>query len=151
MTIISNIDLRADPKAARHVKNETVEVIFAAEQGALRSREGRNSYTAGDALITGSTGDRWSVTRDRFYAKYLPVAPTRAGENGRYVNIPVPILALQMRQDFSIERSPGGDVIHGNAGDWLLEYAPGDHGIVEAAKFAKVYRASARATQPSSE
>jgi hypothetical protein len=115
-------------------------VVFAAQGGSLQSREGLNRYAPGDALIIGSTGDRWSVTRERFLAKYSPVAPTIAGENGRYTNKPLPVLAVRISQDFSIERAPGGDVIQGKAGDWLLQYAPGDHGIVEAAKFAKVYR-----------
>ena len=34
----------------------------------------------------------------------------------------------------------GGDVLHGAAGDWIMQYAPGDYGVVQAARFAKVYR-----------
>ncbi|MEA3175044.1 MAG: hypothetical protein QOF42_2455 [Gammaproteobacteria bacterium] len=134
------VDLRTSGRAATYQKKETVEVEFALVSGSLQSREGKNNYASGDALITGSTGDRWSVTRERFDAKYLPIAPTRCGENGRYANIPTPVLAQQMLQGFSIERQSGGDIIHGKAGDWLLQYAPGDCGIVEAAKFSKVYR-----------
>jgi hypothetical protein len=137
---MSTTDLRNSDAAELYEKHETVEVEFALTNGQLQSREGKNSYSAGDALITGSTGDRWSVTRDRFDVKYLPLAPTRAGENGRYANIPAPVLAQKMSQDFTIERQSGGDLIHGKAGDWLLQYAPGDHGIVQATKFSKVYR-----------
>jgi hypothetical protein len=140
MDLMTAIDLRTSNRAAAYEKNEIVEVEFALTSGALQSREGKNSYCAGDALITGSTKDRWSVTRGRFDSKYSPLAPTQAGENGRYANIPAPVLAQVMPHNFSIERQSGGDVIHGNAGDWLLQYAPGDHGIVEAAKFTKVYR-----------
>jgi PGDYG protein len=140
MTFMPAIDLRTGGRAATYQKNEIVEVEFARDDGSLQSREGKNSYSIGDALITGSTGDRWSVTRDRFDAKYTAIAPGRPGENGRYVNIPQPILAQQMLQSFSIERQAGGDIIHGKAGDWLLQYAPGDYGIVEASKFAKVYQ-----------
>jgi hypothetical protein len=140
MNLMTAIDLRISNRAAAYEKNEVVDVDFAPNSGSLRSREGDNCFDAGDALITGSTGDRWSVTRQRFDARYSPLAPTRAGENGRYVNIPIPVLAQVMPHDFSIERQSGGDVIHGNAGDWLLQYAPGDHGIVEAVKFSKVYR-----------
>jgi hypothetical protein len=140
MTLLPAVDLRDSDRAATYKKNELVDVEFARSHGSLQSREGKNSYSAGDALITGSTGDRWSVTRDRFNAKYSPVAPTRAGEDGKYANIPAPVLAQQMLQGFSVERQSGGDIIHGKAGDWLLQYAPGDYGIVEAVKFAKVYR-----------
>jgi hypothetical protein len=40
-----------------------------------------------------------------------------------------------------LNRSVGGDLLRGNAGDWLVQYAPGDHGIVAAARFDRVYRA----------
>jgi hypothetical protein len=140
MDLMTAIDLRTSTRAAAYEKHETVEVEFALTGGSIQSREGENSYCAGDALITGSTGDRWSVARKRFDAKYLPLAATQAGQSGRYANIPAPVLAQVMPQDFSIERQSGGDVIQGKAGDWLLQYAPGDHGIVAAAKFSKVYQ-----------
>jgi hypothetical protein len=134
------MDLRADPGAAAYVKHEAVQVQFAAEPGELISREGPNRYAIGDALITGSTGDRWSVSRDRFNARYQAVAPTLAGQDGHYVNQPIPVLARQMQQAFAVERSAGGDLLHGAAGDWLLQYAPGDYGVVEQRRFAQVYQ-----------
>ena len=45
-----------------------------------------------------------------------------------------------MVEAFSLARSSGGDVLHGLAHDWLLQYAPGDFGIVEDARFRRVYR-----------
>ena len=138
--IDAQLDLRTDPQARSYVKNEVVKVNFAIADGAIMSREGTNTYHQGDALITGSTGDHWSVTRDRFDAKYVPVSPLQHGQDGEYCNIPLPVLAKQMQQDFSVARAQGSDVIHGKAGDWLMQYAPGDYGIVEQAKFAKVYR-----------
>jgi hypothetical protein len=138
--VLTEVDLSADAAAGRYVKHELVEVVFAADSGFLQSREGINHYSQGDALIVGSTGDRWSVTLDRFRAKYAPVAPTRAGESGRYVSIPIPVLAVQIAENFSVARCRGGDVIQGNAGDWLLQFGADDHGVVAAAKFAKVYR-----------
>ncbi|MBL8521799.1 MAG: PGDYG domain-containing protein [Betaproteobacteria bacterium] len=140
MQPLANIDLSADPAASSFVKTETVTVEFARAEGELISHEGPNRYGAGDALITGSTGDRWSVSRDRFEAKYQPQPPTRAGEDGAYGARPVPVLARQMSEAFAIARSAGGDLLHGKAGDWLLQYAPGDYGVVDQARFARVYR-----------
>jgi hypothetical protein len=140
MIELSNVDLSGDKTAARFVKHEAVDVVFAANAGELLSREGPNRYDAGDALITGSTGDRWSVSRQRFDAKYLPLEPLRHGEDGRYQAKPVPVLARQMNEAFSLERSAGGDLLRGVAQDWLLQYAPGDYGIVENARFQAVYR-----------
>lgn len=134
-------DLLRDSDAHQYIKNEIVTVTFAEQDGEVTSREGANRYALGDALITGSTGDRWSVSRDRFDAKYAPIAPLQHGRDGTYRNIPIPVYAKQINTAFSVERTAGGDIIRGNAGDWLMQYAPGDYGIVESAKFAKVYRA----------
>jgi hypothetical protein len=133
-------DLSADGAACRVMKDEVVSVEFAAVPGLLESAVGLNCYVAGDALVTGSTGDRWCVSRDRFDAKYRPEAPTSPGEPGRYRNRPIPLLAKRMTVAFTVERSAGGDLLRGNAGDWLVQYAPGDHGIVAAARFDSVYR-----------
>jgi hypothetical protein len=140
MLQLKNIDLTTDPSAALFVKDEVVDVVFAKSGGELISREGPNRFEAGDALITGSTGDRWSVSRSRFEDKYLPAMPENVREDGRYRSRPVPVLAKQMADAFRLARSAGGDVLQGLAHDWLLQYAPGDFGIAENARFQKVYR-----------
>jgi hypothetical protein len=101
---------------------------------------GLNRYFPGDALITGSTGDRWCVSRDRFDAKYDPLPGTLRGGAGLYQNRPVTVLARRMEMPFSVARAAGGDVLRGDVGDWLVQYAPGDHGIVERTRFERVYR-----------
>lgn len=140
MLELKNIDLTKDSAAALFAKDEMVDVVFARSPGELISREGPNRHEVGDALITGSTGDCWSVSRDRFDAKYLPVAATNAGDDGRYRSRPLPVLAKQMPEAFTLARSAGGDTLRGQARDWLLQYAPGDFGIIENARFRKVYR-----------
>ncbi len=137
---LENPDLTRDGAARRAVKDEVVWVEFAAAPGMLESAVGGNRYEIGDALLTGSTGDRWCVSRDRFDARYRPEGPIRPGEQGRYRNRPVAILAKRMAVAFTVERSAGGDLLRGDAGDWLVQYAPGDHGIVAAARFDRVYR-----------
>jgi hypothetical protein len=138
---LDNPDLTRDPAARRAVKDEKVTVEFAKNSGSLVSAVGINHYVPGDALITGSTGDRWCVSRDRFDAKYDPAdSTTLPGQPGVYRNRPVVVLARRMDQAFSVERTSGGDLLQGNAGDWLLEYSPGDHGIVERTRFERVYR-----------
>lgn len=133
-------NLAADPAAVRVFKDEIVAVEFATAGGALQSAVGMNHYAAGDALLTGSTGDRWCVSRDRFDAKYRPCPGTIAGRPGAYRNLPVVIYAKQIHEPFRVARAPGGDVLTGSAGDWALEYAPGDCGLVERTRFERVYR-----------
>ncbi|MGC2033616.1 MAG: PGDYG domain-containing protein [Steroidobacteraceae bacterium] len=93
---LDNPDLGADPGACWVMKDEVVAVEFAAVPGTIESAVGLNRYAAGDALLTGLTGDRWCVSCERFDAKYLPKAPTLRGQEGRYRNRPVPVLAKRM-------------------------------------------------------
>jgi hypothetical protein len=133
-------DLSADLDAVWAVKDELVTVEFAVAAGTLESAVGTNRYEPGDALLTGSTGDRWCVSRVRFEAKYRAEPPARAGHSGRYRNLPVAVRAKRMAVPFSVARAAGGDLLSGAAGDWLMQYAPGDYGIVAQHRFAKVYR-----------
>jgi len=139
---LSDVDLAADPHAARYVKSEVVDVVFAEQSGVIQSRVGPNHYGAGDALLVGCDGDRWSVARALFDAKYVPEPGTAAGAAGSYRNRPAPVYARQYAQAFVVTRA-SGDVLHGRAGDWLLQYGKGDHGIADAGRFARVYRAIA--------
>lgn len=147
MLELDTIDLTTDTAASHYVKSEEVDVVFAKDDGELISREGPNRFQAGDALITGSTddrreckADRWSVSRGRFDEKYQPVPPLGHGDDGRYQSRPIPVLARQMPEPFTIARRAGGDLLRGEAQDWLLQYAPGDYGIVENVRFERVYR-----------
>jgi hypothetical protein len=132
--------LSVDPAAQKVVKDEEVRVEFAPAAGVLMSAVGPNHYAAQDAIITGSTGDRWTVTRDRFDAKYRPSGGQSPGEPGLYRNVPVPIFAKRIDAPFSIERCRGGDRLSGEAGDWAVEYAPNDCGLVAKDRFEAVYR-----------
>jgi PGDYG protein len=137
---LRNVDLRADLAARQFLKHEIVTVEFAAAGGAITSRVGPNNYLAGDALITGTDGDRWCVSRARFDNAYTPVPPGTHGHPGSYQNRPRPVLARQMHEAFRCQRVAGGDWLQGQAGDWLLQYAPGDHGVAANARFQLVYR-----------
>ncbi|MDP9011472.1 MAG: PGDYG domain-containing protein [Pseudomonadota bacterium] len=140
MRVFVGPNLADDSGSSWVVKDELVAVEFADQPGELQSGVGSNRYAAGDALVTGSTGDRWCVSRARFDAKYRPEGLTRAGQPGRYRNLPMPIRAKQMQTAFSVARCAGGDLLRGEPGDWLVQYAPGDYGIVARARFDAVYR-----------
>lgn len=135
-----NFDLRQDAAAAAFVKQETVTVVFAAAVGELQSREGPNRYERGDALVTGSNGDVWSVTRVRFDARYELISSDPTPSGASYRNKPLPVLARQIAEVFTMRRRAGGDMLHGKNGDWLIQYAPGDYGIVDQQKFERLYR-----------
>lgn len=139
-TIPTTLDLAADPAARRARKRPVaVAVAFASAPGTLRTREGDVQYAAGDALLTGNAGDRWPVARATFEASYEPVAPTTTGRGGTYRKLPRDVLAKQMSAPFSVSLSDGRGTLQGGAGDWLVQYAPGDLAVVGAGIFLRTY------------
>jgi hypothetical protein len=133
-------DLAHDPLARRARKRPVaVAVRFAAAPGTLATSEGDVRYDAGDALVTGSAGDRWPVPRTRFLETYEPLAPTRPGDDGGYRKRVALVRARRMEAAFAVTLSGGRGTLRGEAGDWLVQYAPGDVAVVDAAIFAATY------------
>ena len=133
-------DLSNDHAARRARKRVVdVQVQFAPAPGVLATREGDVRYAAGDALLTGAAGDRWPVSRAYFDVAYEPLAPVRAGSDGRYRKRPVVVLAKQMSAPFAITLPEGRGTLRGGRGDWLVQYAPGDCAVVAQKIFAVTY------------
>jgi hypothetical protein len=117
----------------------TVRVAFARQNSAVATSEGDVRIVAGDAIITGSTEERWPVSRTRFAAKYRPVPPLADGADGLYESIPRKVLALAMSEDFAVLLPDGISELHGHPGDWLVDYGDGSLGIVAGALFESFY------------
>jgi hypothetical protein len=133
-------DLSAD-RSAKRARDYPVEVAveFAAADGILTTREGPMQYRRGDALLTGIEGERWPVTRKTFDDSYQAVPPLRPGKAGRYCKRPRVVWAKSMRQPFTVTLDQGRGELRGEAGDWLVQYAPGRQSVVDAAVFARTY------------
>ena len=123
---------------ARKLVNE-VQVAFSPTPCTVKTREGVVQVHTGDAIVTGISGDRWRVSRAHFARKYAPVAPTVAGQDGRYRSLPNNILAVQMPEAFDVTLADGLSRLSGQANDWLVDYGDGSLGIVGGAIFASTY------------
>jgi hypothetical protein len=133
-------DLAHDPVARRARKRPVkVDVRFAAAPGVLATGEGDVRYDAGDAIVTGAAGDTWPVPRARFVATYDAVPPTPGGAAGTYRKRVAVVHARRMDAPFAVTLSDGRGTLSGAAGDWLVEYAPGDLAVVDGAIFATTY------------
>lgn len=133
-------DLGADPQAVWVQKKPvTVSVVFAGADGVLETLEGPVRYTAGDALLTGSAGERWPVGRQRFLASYEPGPGITEGAGGKYRKRPLRVRARRMESEFSVRAGSAGDVLRGRPGDWLVQYGAGDYGVVGAPQFDATY------------
>ncbi len=135
----SQID--ADPRRifARKLERE-IDVTFTPVACTVQTSEGLVHAAAGDAIITGTAGEHWRVSRARFPDKYRPVPPTVAGESGRYVSLPNRIMAVPMSGPFDVLLADGISRLIGCAGEWLVDYGDGSLGIVSPGIFASTYQ-----------
>lgn len=130
----------ADPRRvfARKLERE-IDVRFTPVECTVQTSEGLVHAAPGDAIITGTAGEHLRVSRARFPDKYRPVAPTVAGEPGRYVSLPNRIMALPMTEPFEVLLADGVSRLTGRAGEWLVDYGDGSLGIVSEDIFANTY------------
>jgi hypothetical protein len=129
-----------DPRhvVARKLARE-IQVRFATADCPVQTAEGVVQAKAGDAIITGISGEHWRVSRSHFAEKYEPVPPTKVGEAGTYRSLRYQVLALKLNEGFEVILADGASRLRGRAGDWLVDYGDGSLGIVSASIFDTTY------------
>lgn len=120
-------------------REREVRVRFAAEDCTVQSPEGVVYARAGDALLTGSAGEHWRVSRARFDMRYRPAPGTKPWADGAYLAVPREVLALRMARPFTVILTDGRSELRGHPGDWLVDYGDGSLGVVAAAIFDSTY------------
>lgn len=118
----------------------TFAVRFATHEGVCQTLEGPVAYQPGAALITGSEGEQWPVEAETFFATYAPASTVSRGEDGLYVRLPQRLMARQLTAPLDIVLAEDRGILHGRAGDWLVERSSGSRAIVAADIFPKTYR-----------
>lgn len=137
-----------DPRALRVSKKPIpLAVAFAATDGVCESLEGAVRYQAGDAILTGTRGERWTMQRAPFLASYQAVPPTRPGDDGHYVKAPSVSHALRVDRPLAVPVGWQADPLQARPGDWLLRYADGAYGVVQDSIFRETYAPAAGETR----
>lgn len=132
-------DLSNSSLALRAIKRPLpVKVSFAEADGVCQTLEGPVAYRKGDAILTGIAGENWPVERLKFDERYSPAEGTAPGSEGNYIKKPMTVFALRLDAPVAVSM-PGGGTLHGMPGDWLLQYAQGDYGIVKDEIFRATY------------
>jgi hypothetical protein len=116
-----------------------LQVEFPTAPCLVQTREGAVSAAVGDAIITGTAGERWPVHPERFNASYRPVPPTVAGSSGTYETLPIEVIAVPMSAPFAVLLADGVSRLRGGRGDWLVDYGDGNLGVVGGTIFATTY------------
>jgi hypothetical protein len=95
-------------------------------------------YKKGSAIMNNGKGKLWAIPPDDFKRTYT-IDP------GGKTATPVPQrrYAVQMREPFRVKPSWSNVPLHGKAGDFLVQYGPGDYGAVDADEFKKTYNTKA--------
>ena len=120
-------------------RGAAVSVRFARAHALIATLEGQVPAHPGDAIVTGRAGEQWPVPSARFAARYQAVAPTRQGEDGNYLSLPIDVLAVRMETAFAVPVAGGEAQLTGRPGDWLIDYGDGALGVVAAAIFTASY------------
>jgi hypothetical protein len=130
----NNIDLGKDVKAVRVYKKPVVlSFEYASEDTTIETKEGPVKCAKGDAVLTGTKGERWPIQRQKFESTYDVV-----GE-GQCAKKKIEVLAVQMDEPFTVNVSWSQDPLVGKPQDWLVQYGKGDFGIVSKEIFAETY------------
>jgi hypothetical protein len=61
------------------------------------------------------------------------------GQDGVYRKKPLRVLAVRLDAPLTVQVGERRDALRGEAGDWLLQYGPGDYGVVASSVFEKTY------------
>ena len=135
------INISKHPAAIRVEKLPIpIKVQWITEDGICQTLEGEVAYQAGDPVLTGAEGEQWTMPKQQFLANYKSIAPTVAGADGYYYKKPLSVYALKLDQPMDVQVGHQKNLLHGEPGDWLLQYEPGKFGIVAALIFDKTYR-----------
>lgn len=116
------------------------QVKFANSAGTAETREGKVQFIAGDAILTGVEGETWPIEREKFLATYEEKPPTIFGLDGEYVKRPMRVLCLKVNDTLEIPLDGERGTLRAEPGDYLIQYHPGDLGVVGETIFHKSYQ-----------
>jgi len=127
--------LEGDPDAFETAKMPIpLEFRFAEEDETIQTKEGSVGASAGDAIMTGTEGENWPIPREKFEQTYDVLEPGMAAKKN------IPVWAKEMPESFQVKVSWSDDLLQGAPGDFLVQYGPGDYGVVGADIFRKTYK-----------
>jgi hypothetical protein len=133
-------DIKNDPRRVIARKRSLeFQVLFTDSPCVVQTAEGPVRARPGDAIVTGTAGERWPVSPARFQTTYRPVPPTVAGQAGTYLSLPNEVMGVPMTEAFDVLLADGISRLHGERGDWLIDYGDGSFGVVSQAIFPGTY------------
>lgn len=130
----NKINLGEDRQAIRVYKKPIVlSFKYAMEDQVIETKEGIVHCKCGDAILTGTERERWPLPLQRFEKTYDIIG------DGQCAKKKIEVLARQMEEPFTVNVSWSKDALTGKKDDWLVQYGPGDLGVVSQQIFKDTY------------
>ena len=130
-----NPDLAQDPDGFETAKKPIpLEFRYADVEETIETKEGSVSAEEGDAIMTGTEGEHWPIPAEKFEQTYDVLEPGLAAKKD------IPVFAKEMPEPFQVKVSWSDDLLQGEEGDYLVQYGPGDYGVVGKEIFGKTYK-----------
>jgi hypothetical protein len=130
----NEIELTNDP-SAQQVQKKAIPLQYriAEKPEIVQTLENPVKARVGDYIMTGTRGENWPIPVEKMKETYDIIDDSTAAKK------PLPVPAKQMQEDFFVTVSWSTDKLQGKPGDWLVQYGPGDYGVVEASIFDETY------------
>jgi len=129
-----NPNLSQDPDAFETAKKPIpLDFRYAEDSETIQTKEGPVNASSGDAIMTGTKGESWPIPAEKFKQTYDILEPGKASKKN------IPVFAKEMQQPFQVKVSWSEDLLQGETGDFLVQYGPGDYGVVGAEIFRETY------------
>ena len=110
-----------------------LEFRYAETDETIETKEGPVGANAGDAIMTGTEGEQWPIPAEKFAQTYDDLGDGTASKKN------IPVFAIEMSKPFQVKVSWSNDLLQGERGDYLVQYGPGDYGVVGREIFGKTY------------
>ena len=107
---------------------------YADDEETIQTKEGPVSAKKGDAIMTGTEREHWPIPAEKFEQTYDVLVPGLAAKKD------IPVFAKEMLGSFQVKVSWSDDLLQGEGGDYLVQYGPGDYGVVGKEIFGKTYK-----------
>ena len=128
-------DLSQDPDGFETAKKPIpLGFRYAEADETIETKEGSVGARAGDAIMTGTEGEQWPIPAEKFAQTYDDLGDGTAAKKN------IPVFAKEMIEPFQVKVSWSDDLLQGEAGDYLVQYGPGDYGAVGREIFGKTYK-----------
>jgi len=130
-----NPDLSQDPGGFETAKKPIpLQFRYADDEETIQTKEGPVSAQKGDAIMTGTEREHWPIPAEKFEQTYNVLEPGLAAKKD------IPVFAKEMIEPFQVKVSWSDDLLRGEGGDYLVQYGPGDYGVVGREIFGRTYK-----------